>query len=240
MDYTFKNNLIRYFVKEDKDLLKVVKLMISKNYTFSKYDIFDLAVNGFFETMEYFKSLGFDLDVRNDQNENALFYVIQSDVSKYNGIDGWWRTDDYIETIIENCVRLGIDEKVINKQGQNLLHAYSLSGMSDNYFDALIKYDIDINKTDNNGWTPLHCICAYHSDDNQYKKFLASGADKTIYTKKRNTHFEDEFDTEPTPEIGSAFDIRLNYLKTNAGSLFRVGTEYYNNVYYEMEKLLKP
>ena len=47
MDLHFKNNLFNYYVKEDEDLLQVVKLMISKNFEFNKFDIFELAKNGF-------------------------------------------------------------------------------------------------------------------------------------------------------------------------------------------------
>ncbi|MDF7822351.1 ankyrin repeat domain-containing protein [Runella sp. MFBS21] len=239
IDVRFKNNLINHYVKEDDDLLKVVRLMISKNYEFNKFDIFDLAKNGFFKTMDYFKSLDFDLNIKNEQGENALFYIIRRDVSRFNYIDKFWRREDYIETIVENCIKLGIDEKAVNNQGRNLLHAYALSGMPSVYFDTLIKYDIDINKIDNNGWTPLHCICAYNGDDDEYKKFLAFGADKTIYTKKRLTYFEEEFDAEPTSEICSAYDLRLYYLNSLGGE-YSEGTEYGDFVRKEIELYLKP
>lgn len=239
LDDSFKNSLINYYIKEDDDLIKIIDLMMIKNFEFDGDVIFDLARNGFFKTMEYFNSLGYDLNIKDELNENALFYVIKRDVSKANHIDGWWRKNDFIENILENCIKLGIDEKHINNEGQNLLHTYALSGMPNIYFDALIKYKIDINRRDNNGWTPLHCICAYNSDDKEYKKFLKYGADKTIYTKKRITFFEEYYDVEPTPEVNSAYDLRLHFLNSIGGELSK-GTEAYNALKKDIEFHLKP
>jgi len=214
MDFHFKNNLINHYVKEDEDLLQVVELMVSKDFEFKKFDIFDLAKNGFFKTMAYFKSLGFDLNVTNDQNENALFYVMQRDVSRFNYVDGWWRSSDFISVIVDNCVKLGVNEKIINKQGRNLFHAFILAGMPLNYFNAVAHFDLDINQLDINGWTPLHCACAYYSDLELYKLLLYFGADKTILTKGEISDFGDDYDIEPTRIGRSAYDLALQQISS--------------------------
>ena len=214
LDFRFKTNLITNYVKKDEDLLQVVKLMLSKNFEFNKFDIFDLAKNGYFKTMEYFSSIGFNLNVKNLQNENALFYVLQNDVSRYNYIDGWWRTNDYINIIVDNCISLGIDEKIINNQGRNLFHAFILAGMPINYFNALAHLDLDINQQDINGWTPLHCACAYYSDLELYKLLLYFGADKTILTKRSISNYGEDYDIESTSEICSAYDLALHQISS--------------------------
>ena len=164
--------------------------------------------------MAYFNSIGFDLNVTNSQSENALFYVMQQDVSKYNYVDGWWRTDDYIKVIVNKCVQLGIDEKIINKQGRNLFHAFILAGMSIDYFDAIAHLNLNINQSDINGWTPLHCACAFYSDLELYKLLLDFGADKTILTKGEIVNYGDDFDVEPTGIGRSAYDLALQQIST--------------------------
>lgn len=239
LDSQFANALVNRYVKEDDDLIKVIDLMIQNNYEFDKLIIFDLAKNGFFKTMEYFKNLNFDLNVKNDQNENALFYIIQRGVARFNHIDSWWRTEDYFEVILENCIRLGIDENNIDSMGRNLFHVLALEGGPDIYFDTLMRFNININQIDNNGWTPLHLACGYNSDNEFFKKFVQNGADILPLTKNRITYFEEEFDAEETPEICSAYDLRLHYLNSLGGE-YILGTEAYNSYFAEIETYLKP
>ncbi len=222
LDSSFKNHLINYYVKEDEDLLQIVKLMIRKNFEFDRLDVFDLAKNGFFKTMEYFKSIGFDLNVRTINNENALFYVMQNNVARFNYIDGWWRTEDYINIIIDNCIRLGIDEKIINKQGRNLFHVLISAGMPLNYLSAVAHLDLDINQMDINGWTPLHHACAYSSDLVElYKLLLYLGADKTILTQvKLGSYGHDagnDYNIDQAAIGSSAYDLALQNISSWCG-----------------------
>ncbi|WP_337968734.1 hypothetical protein [uncultured Flavobacterium sp.] len=230
--------LLYSFIKEDDDLIKVIDLMIENNYEFDKFIVFELAINGFFKTMEHFKKMGFDLNIKNEKNENALFYVIQNGVAKNNYID-FLRTEDFIATTVDNCIRLGIDEKVINTAGRNLLHISLLTWCPDIYFDILLKLDLDINQIDNNGWTPFHLVCAYYPEDKLYKTFLQNGADKSIMTKNRITDFEEMFNLEPTPEICSAYDLRLYHLDSILSDL-KKGSDDYNYNRNEIEIYLKP
>lgn len=241
-DDRFMFNLYNFYVKSDENLIEVIKSLFKKKYEFKYFDICQMTKNCYFNSMEYLTTRGYNLDIRNGRNENALFYVIKEDIAKYNIVDGewvWWRTDDYMETIFEKCIKLGIDETVVSTQGKNLYHAYSTGVMNEKYLDTLMKYDININKIDKNGWTPLHHICANNSNDNAYKRFLKMGANKNILTTRSDIYIEDVLDFNPKSENCSAYDLRLAFLDAIGGE-YGEETEHGDFLRNEIKFYLKP
>lgn len=96
----------------------------------------------------------------------------------------------------------GVDYKILNKEGQNLL--YFFSGVRCSAVTKyLISLGLDINSKDNNGNTPLHI--AIEDNNVSGSKFLLNNkADYTIKNNKNQTPFD---------LLGKKLKIRNNIIK---------------------------
>lgn len=177
----------------------IIELMIDKGKVFSGLIIFRLLNKGYFEIIEYLISKGFEPNFQDEESgRNALFSLVGEDLEI-----------ETLRTYLTRAVELGISPLHIDKKGWNLIHQTTVAGISELYIDELLKYNLDINKVDQWGWTPLHIAC-YCMGDGYIEKLVKNGAKIELRTRDWGPSWID-FDG-PIIEQNTAYEIRIKYL----------------------------
>jgi len=98
---------------------------------------------GMFNVMKLISKMpDFDINVRNNYGCNALTYTLQN--------EGLGRYMEIVDLLIDG----GIDLTVCDISGRNIVHG-AVETFSRTILKKLLKLDVDVNKADNDGKTPL-------------------------------------------------------------------------------------
>lgn len=160
--------LIIEYCKDDRELLRILKLMLDRGLKVSDSIVLDLIRYCHVECLEFFEGRGLDINFRDAQHCNGLFYLVRTDLPYDRFING-----------LSAFIAMGVDCDQLLKDNRNLIHHTVSAGISEQYLDTVCGLGLDINQKDNNGWTPLH-VASKNLSTGYIRILLQNGADKSL------------------------------------------------------------
>jgi hypothetical protein len=181
--------------RDSEELLKnIIDDLIIYDLHIDDWLLYRLSKDLSISTLEYLSHKGFDVTLADDKGENILFKIFEQ--TSFNFCDANF---DVFKSSFERLVNLGLDFRVINNHGRNLIHQAVDYGVDESLLKYFVSLDIDINKQDNAGFTPLHLAsksCTAFALTT-IEILLDSGASKSKYVKTTSWNYDTIDDTLP-------------------------------------------
>ena len=171
-------------IENEVELLKIVDDLLSQNLIVDNLLLQTLSKNLCINTIEYLKEKGNNINLEDDNGENILFKVFET--SRYLIND---TNLTIFKSCIERLIQLGVNYKLVNDNGRNLIHKATYNGAKESILKLITELDIDINKQDNDGFTPLHFAVMNASFD-QMEILINNGSKSSKYIKTKSFHFD--------------------------------------------------
>ncbi|PKR81366.1 hypothetical protein CW751_04735 [Brumimicrobium salinarum] len=127
---------------------------------------------GNIELLDQLIAIGFNPKEVNDNNENALFFAAKGKRRFSNELP-----------VFEYLVKKGLNPRLTNIAGNNLLHFIAASNKNENVYTYLIDQNLDIQKENDEGNNPL-MIAAMRKNEVGLSILYARTKDKTIINDK--------------------------------------------------------
>jgi len=189
----YNNDLpvIKHLLKQIKNINvanKEGKTALTSAISRNTVDVVDLLIKN-----------GADITVKDKDGNTLAYYLLKTYRSK--------KTDAFNKKL-EVLTKNGLNLKATQAKGNNLFHV-ALDNTNLDLLKRIHALDIDVNKKNNEGVSPLH-IAAMKAKDQSILKYLISiGADKAI-----KTDFEETvYDLAKENELLQSNNININFLK---------------------------
>ena len=160
----------------------VVRLLIDRGADFNLSTesfgspLVTACIAGRLEIVKLLIEKGADLHTTNQIGHSALLVTASS---RESGLD-----------MFELMIRQGFDPLQGDKRGCNCLH-YAARAQKSDHIKWMLARGINVNVTDNNGWSSLHWAVASTDDSAEVVKLLLErGSDKSIRDKQGRTAFD--------------------------------------------------
>ena len=171
-------------IENEVELLKIVDDLLSQNLIVDNLLLQTLSKNLCINTIEYLKEKGNNINLEDDNGENILFKVFET--SRYLINDTNFAI---FKSCIERLIQLGVNYKLVNENGRNLIHKATYNGATESILKLITELDIDINKQDNDGFTPLH-FAVMNASFNQIEILINNGSKSSKYIKTKSFPFD--------------------------------------------------
>ncbi|MBD2767578.1 ankyrin repeat domain-containing protein [Hymenobacter sp. BT664] len=140
----------RYY--DNEEIIKnIINDLVPLNLIIDDWLLYRLAKDLKINMIEHLSKKGFDVTIVDDNGENILFKLLKQ--TSFNFSD---ENFSFFRGIFENAINLGVDYSLINFKGRNLIHQAVIFGANTLLLEYIASMNIDINKQDNDGFTPLH------------------------------------------------------------------------------------
>ena len=134
------------------------------------------CIAGRLEIVKALIEKGANLHTRNQIGHSALLATTSS---RESGLD-----------LFELMIRQGFDPLQEDKRGCNCLH-YAARAQKNDHIKWILERGINVNLTDDNGWSSLHWAVASTDDSTEVvKSLLERGSDKSIRDKQGRTAYD--------------------------------------------------
>lgn len=213
----------------EKDLIDIYSLLKERGYVLPQLIIHQLIHCGYFELLSTLASDNFDINIKNSEGENALFYLVKT----YN-------EPAHFKTRLKKAISLGVDYLSQNKQHENLLHAFACGGCPDEFLYELLALGLDTDKVNIFGYTPLHLLCVNRNTDGAIATLIDFGADTRIKTAPQSGYISELLGDYESENEGSysAYELRMKYCKSIGGE-YSEGTEFFEELKARYKELFK-
>jgi ankyrin repeat protein len=203
-------NLFYSLVAQGKLTIEMTKLLVKYNVNVgTKYSnrlslVHVLSKRGDFENLEFLIRSGFDVNILNNQNRNALHYAVLTPSNTnvinllitsgvdINGKDINGATPLHLANKIKNCdniellIKRGANIFAVNQRGRNALHFAVTVPSNADVITLLVGEGVDIDCRDATGFTPLHLAYKREMFDN-VRALVTLGANvDTVDDKQRS------------------------------------------------------
>lgn len=138
---------------DESILIKIINDLIPFNFFADAWLLYRLSKDLRIETLEHLSNKGFDVAATDDNGENILFKIFEQTQYSFSSPNFEKFSDSF-----NRLIKLGINCEVVNIHGRNLIHQTIEYTFNDIFLNHIVSLKIDINKQDNNGFTPLHFV----------------------------------------------------------------------------------
>lgn len=176
-------------MENEDTLIKIANDLMPLDLIADDWLLYMLSKNLLIDTLENLSTNGFNINLTDDNGENILFKIFET--TRYDIND---KNFNLFQNAIEKLMALGVDYRLIDRKGRNIIHKATISGATGSVLNFVASQGANVNQQDNDGFTPLH-FAVINASLNQITTLVQNGAGPSKHLKTTSYNY----DTENTP-----------------------------------------